>query len=180
MLAGNREKILTEPMHPLLLKTAIPTMIGMLVNVLYNLTDTFFIGRLNDKSMTAAIGVVFSFVSVAQAFGFWFGYGSGNTMSRNLGEKKNAEAQTIASTGIVMALFASLILTIPLCFHVRELAGFLGGNASSALLEYTTEYLKIILISVPFQMYALTVYNQLRLCGNVKAGMIGLLVAIFP
>lgn len=65
--ASRREKILTEALLPLLIKTSVPTIIGMMMNMLYNLTDTFFIGQLNNKSMTAAIGIVFSFVSFVQA-----------------------------------------------------------------------------------------------------------------
>lgn len=55
-----RRAILNDPILPLLVKTSIPTIIGMLVMVIYNLTDTFFVGILNNKSMTAAIGIVFS------------------------------------------------------------------------------------------------------------------------
>ena len=94
---SRRERILTEPLLPLLIKTAIPTIIGMLINMIYNLTDTFFIGQLNNKSMTAAIGIVFSFVSFIQAVGFWFGYGSGNSMSRKLGEQEDEEAKILSS-----------------------------------------------------------------------------------
>ena len=65
--ASRREKTLTEALLPLLIKTSVPTIIGMMMNMLYNLTDTFFIGQLNNKSMTAAIGIVFSFVSFVQA-----------------------------------------------------------------------------------------------------------------
>ena len=43
---------------------SIPTIVGILIMVIYNLTDTFFVELLNDKSMIAAIGVVFSFVSI--------------------------------------------------------------------------------------------------------------------
>lgn len=82
-----RQKILSEPLLPLIVKMSVPTIVGMLIMVIYNLTDTFFVGLLNDKSMTAAIGVVFSFVSIIQAIGFWFGYGSGNIMSKKLGEQ---------------------------------------------------------------------------------------------
>ena len=170
-----REKILTAPVLPLLIKMAIPIILGMLVMTIYNLTDTFFIGRLGNKSMTAAIGISFSLMSFIQALGFWFGYGSGNTMSRKLGEKNDKEAEIISSTGIVLSLAASIIVTIPLLIFVRPIAGFLGGNASPALLDYSTQYIKIILFSVPFSLYGTTIYNQLRLCGNVKDGMIGLL-----
>lgn len=50
--------ILNDALLPLLVKTSIPTIIGMLIMVIYNLTDTFFVGILNNKSMTAAIGLV--------------------------------------------------------------------------------------------------------------------------
>ena len=53
-----RKAILNDALLPLLVKTSIPTIIGMLVMVIYNLTDTFFVGVLNNKSMTAAIGLV--------------------------------------------------------------------------------------------------------------------------
>lgn len=52
-----RQKILSEPLLPLIVKMSVPTIVGMLIMVIYNLTDTFFVGLLNDKSKTAAIGV---------------------------------------------------------------------------------------------------------------------------
>lgn len=175
---ARRQKMLTEPLFPLLVKTAIPTMVGMLVNMIYNLTDTFWIGRLDDKSMTAAVGIVFSFVSFVQAVGFWFGYGSGNVMSRSLGAKNEKEAEIISADGIILAIVSGVIIMLPLLFLVRPLAAFLGGGASEALLGYSSDYLRIILFSVPFSVYATTLYNQLRLCGNVKDGMVGLLVGM--
>jgi len=170
-----RQKILTEPILPLLIRTSVPTIIGMLVMTIYNLTDTFFIGRLGNKSMTAAIGISFSFVSMIQALGFWFGYGSGNMMSRKLGEKKDTEAEEVSSTGICLSMIASLVVTIPLLFFTRPLAAFLGGKASPELLDYSTRYLRVIILSVPASLYGTTLYNQMRLCGNVKDGMKGLL-----
>lgn len=175
---SRRERILTEPILPLLIRMSIPTIIGMLINMIYNLTDTFFIGRLDNKSMTAAIGIVFSFVSFIQALGFWFGYGSGNAMSRKIGEQEDAEAEILSSIGVVMALVTGVILMVILTVWVRPLAGLIGGNASPQLLDHTTEYLRIILFSVPFSLFGLTVYNQLRLCGNVRDGMIGLLAGM--
>lgn len=173
-----REQILNAPILPLLIKTALPTIVGMLVTMIYNLTDTFMIGLLDNKSMTAAIGVVFSFASVIQAIGFWFGYGSGNTMSRCLGAGQEEEAAVISSTGIVLASMTGIIMMIPALYFVKPLAGLLGGNASETLLMYTTDYLRIVIYSIPFSLFSVTLYNQLRLCGNVKDGMIGLLAGM--
>ena len=72
-----------------------------------------------------------------------------------------------AGTGLILA-FALL----PVC---GRLAAFLGGNASESLLHYSTEYIRIILFSVPISVYATALYNQLRLCGNAKDAMLGLM-----
>ena len=170
-----RFNILTKPIFPLLVKTSIPTIIGMLINVIYNLTDTFFVGRLNNRAMIAAIGIVFSFVSIIQAVGFWFGYGSGNAMSKKIGEQDYAEAETISSVGIVLAIITGIVIAIGASIFIVPLSKFIGGSASQDVLTFTVQYLRIIIISIPFSLYALTVYNQLRLCGNVRDGMLGLL-----
>ena len=170
-----RKAILNDALLPLLIKTSIPTIIGMLVMVIYNLTDTFFVGILNNKSMTAAIGIVFSFMSFIQALGFWFGYGSGNIMSKKIGEQNEDEAKNLASIGIFFAISTGLIIAFLALIFIIPLSKFLGGNASDDLLKFTVKYLQIIILSIPFGLYSLTVYNQLRLCGNVKEGMTGLL-----
>ena len=170
-----RQYILTAPLLPLLLKMAIPTIIGMLVTLIYNLTDTFFIGMLVNKSMTAAIGIVFSFISVIQAIGFWFGYGSGNAMSRSLGEGKDEDAETFSSTSVVIAVVSGLILSVFSIILLNPLTSFIGGSASENLHIFTKEYLKVIAVSIPFMLFSLVTYNQFRLCGNVKDGMKGLL-----
>lgn len=170
-----RKAILNDALLPLLIKTSIPTIIGMLVMVIYNLTDTFFVGILNNKSMTAAIGIVFSFMSFIQALGFWFGYGSGNIMSKKIGEQNYKETKNMASIGIFFAISTGLIIAFLSQIFIIPLAKFLGGNASNDLLKFTIDYLQIIILSIPFGIYSLTIYNQLRLCGNVKEGMAGLL-----
>ena len=173
-----RKAILNDDLLPLLVKTSIPTIIGMLVMVIYNLTDTFFVGILNNKSMTAAIGIVFSFMSFIQAVGFWFGYGSGNIMSKKIGENEEKEAEIISSIGILFGIVIGILIAILSCFFVLPLSKFIGGSASENLLNFTVEYLKVIIISIPFGLYSITLYNQLRLCGNVKDGMTGLLIGM--
>ena len=173
-----RKAILNDDLLLLLVKTSIPTIIGILVMVIYNLTDTFFVGILNNKSMTAAIGIVFSFMSFIQAIGFWFGYGSGNIMSKKIGENEEKEAEIISSIGILFAIVIGILIAILSWFFVLPLSKFIGGSASENLLNFTVEYLKVIIISIPFGFYSITLYNQLRLCGNVKDGMIGLLIGV--
>ena len=174
-----RVNILNKPILPLLIRMSVPTIIGMLIVMIYTLTDTFFVGLLDNKSMTAAIGVVFSFVSMIQAVGFWFGYGSGNIMSKKLGEQDDKEAAVISSLAIAFSILIGFLITVFSWIFLLDLSKFIGGNASEHLLKFTMEYLKVIIIGIPFSLYSTTLYNQLRLCGNVKDGMIGLLLGIF-
>ena len=175
---SRRTAILNEPILPLLVKTSVPTIIGMMVMVIYNLTDTFFVGMLSNKSMTAAIGVVFSFMSFMQAIGFWFGYGSGNRMSKKFGEDEEQEAEILSSVGILLAIVIGILAAVLSWIFLVPLSRFIGGSASDNLLTFTMEYLQVIIISIPFGLYSITLYNQLRLCGNVKDGMIGLLAGM--
>lgn len=173
-----RKIILNAAILPLLVKTAFPTILGMLLMVIYNLTDTFFVGLLHDKSMTAALGIVFSFMSFIQAIGFWFGYGSGNIMSKKIGEEDVQEAGKISSLGIFFAVFVGSFIAFLAWIFALPLAKFIGGTASNSLLYFTVIYLKIIIIGIPFSLYSITLYNQMRLLGNVKDGAIGLFLGM--
>lgn len=178
--AKREEKIsrLTNgPLYPLLFKMAIPSMIGMIVSTVYSMTDTFFVGRLDRVELTASVGIVFSFVSVIQAIGFWFGYGSGNYISRCLGKKDIESAEKMAATGLAMAVITGLIiLAAGICF-VEELAGILGATGGE-LLSAAVRYLRITILTVPFMLISNVLYNQLRLAGSGSDSMIGLLVGM--
>ena len=176
--AKTRENLLHAGIFPLLIRLAIPTMIGMMIMMIYNLTDTFWIGRLNDRSMTAAVGIVFAFVSLVQAVGFWFGYGSGNYMSRCFGAGKDDEAEVYANTGVALSLAGGIVLMLVPLLFLDPLTRLLGAGASPALFEYTKTYLRIMLFAVPFAVFSTTVYNQLRLCGNIKHAMLGMMTGI--
>ena len=84
-----------EPVDKVVVAMAVPTIISMLVTSIYNIVDTFFVGQINTQS-TAAVGIVFSIMFIAQAFGFFFGHGSGNYISRELGAKRHQNAVVMA------------------------------------------------------------------------------------
>ena len=100
--AKREERILrmtTAKIYPLLIRMAIPSMVGMMVSTVYGMTDTYFVGKLNDATLTASVGVVFTFISIVQAIGFWLGYGAGNHASRMIGNKETEQAEEMAATG---------------------------------------------------------------------------------
>lgn len=169
---------MTAPLFPLLLKMSVPTILGMLMTVVYNLTDTFFVGLLDNRAMIASLGVVFSFMSMIQALGFWFGYGSGSGMSIKLGEGDEDEALAISMTGLVLAMIVGVILVLVSRVFLFSLTVLIGGGASYEVFEYSFHYLSVSILGIPFILVAITLYNQLRLCGNVRMGACGLLVGM--
>ncbi|MCR5460709.1 MAG: MATE family efflux transporter [Acetatifactor sp.] len=170
--------ITTGRLYPLLVRMAIPSMIGMIVSTVYNLTDTYFVGKLNDATLTASVGVVFSFVSVIQAIGFWFGYGSGNVISRMLGKKENDKAEEMAATGVVLAVVAGLVILILGLLFLKPVAVLMGAGGEEALLNATMRYLRITICTVPFMLLSNVIYNELRLAGSAKSSVIGLMVGM--
>ncbi len=171
-------KITTGKIYPLLVKMAIPSMVGMIVATVYNMTDTFWVGKLNDATLTASVGVVFTFVSIIQAIGFWFGYGSGNYVSRMLGKKEVDKAEEMASTGVLLGIVVGVIMLVAGLFLLRPMARLMGAGSSEGLMDATVRYLRITVCSVPFMLTSNVIYNELRLAGSGGTSMIGLLVGM--
>ena len=165
-------RMTTYPVERLMGRLAIPTITTMLITAFYNMADTFFVGQLHNTSATGAVGVVFSFMAIIQACGFFFGQGSGNAISRLLGQEKTDEAGRLASIGFFSALLAGgLIMVLGLIF-LTPLARLLGSTET--ILPYAKDYLRIILIGAPYMTSSLVLNNQLRFQGNAFYGMLGM------
>ena len=170
-------KITSDPVYPLLVKMAVPSMVGMIVSTVYSMTDTYFVGKLDNVDLTASVGIVYSFVSVIQAIGFWFGYGSGNHISGSLGKKDVDTAERMAATGVLLAVITGLLIIlsgIPLLDCLSVLLGAETGELHKA----TVRYLRITIITVPFMLVSNVRYNQLRLSGAGSDSMTGLLIGM--
>ena len=170
------ERMTTEPVERLVCRLAVPTIISMLVTALYNIADTFFVGKIGTAA-TAGVGLILPIMAIIQAFGFFFGQGSGNFISRALGAQDDSEAETMASTGNLCALFFGfLILAAGLLFQedVLHLLGAAPGRVSDDTIRYARDYMRVILIGAPFMCMSCVLNNQLRFQGNAFFSMIGL------
>lgn len=99
-------RMLEAPVEKLMLELALPAIVSMLCTSFYNMADTFYVSKLNTSS-TAAVGVTFATMSVIQAIAFFFGIGSGNSISRLLGAKEHKKAEIMAATSLFDSLFAA-------------------------------------------------------------------------
>ena len=162
----------TPPVQSLILRLAVPCIISMLVTAFYNMADTFFVGMLKSNAATAAVGVVFSMMSIIQAVGFFFGHGSGNYISRELGKKNYEEASRMAATGFYAALASGVVILIVGTIFLDPLSYLLG--ATKSILKDTRAYLQIILIGAPWMTASLVLNNQLRYQGSAMYAMVGI------
>lgn len=170
---NEKHKRMTEaPVKRLILAMSVPTIISMLVSSFYNMVDSVYVGHLDNTESSAAVGIAFSIMVLIQAIGFFFGHGSGNTISRDLGSKKYDEAEQMAAVGFFTPIGIGAILSILGLMFLTPLAKLLGATGTA--LPYTVDYLKYILIGTPFMMSALVLNNQLRLQGNAQFAMIGI------
>ena len=96
-MKDNRELFENAPVSKAVAVMAVPTMISMLVVVIYNMADTFFIGQTGDPMQVAAVSLATPVFMVFMALGNLFGIGGSSAISRALGEKKAERAKNISS-----------------------------------------------------------------------------------
>ena len=160
------------PVGRLICQLALPCIISMLVTSFYNMADTFFVGKLDSNAATGAVGVVFSLMAVIQAIGFFFGHGSGNFISRELGKQNLEDASNMAATGFFSALGVGLVLCVLGQIFLEPLAYLLGST--DTILPYAKAYMRIILFGAPWMTASLVLNNQLRFQGSAAYGMVGI------
>ncbi len=166
------EKMTEAPIGELVARLAVPTTISMMVTSIYNLVDTYFVGKLGN-SASGAVGVVFSFMAVLQAFGFMFGQGAGSNISRKLGQKDSESASCFATTSFFLAFGLGIIFAILGYAFLEPLVNFLGSTET--ILPYACDYLRFLLWASPFVMCSFVLNNILRFEGKASLSMVGLL-----
>lgn len=159
------------PVKKLVLKMSGPTIVSMLVTSLYNIIDAAFVGHISTEA-TAAVGVSFAYMTFINAFGFFFGHGSGNFISQALGARNYSDAEKMAATGFLSSFIFGAISGILGLIFLTPLSKAIG--ATPDIISLSNNYLFYILIGTPFMMSALTLNNQLRLQGNARYAMIGI------
>lgn len=166
------DRLTKTPVQKLIIMLAVPTILSMMATTIYNLVDTAFVGTLGT-SQSGAVGVVFGFMSILQAFGFMFGQGGGSLLSRRLGAKDPHTAGVVASTAFAGSFVSGIIIAI-LGFTFEDgLIKLLGSTDTIA--PYAKAYLKYIMVVAPFCSSSFTLNNMLRYEGKAKLGMVGLL-----
>ena len=172
-VSSQYDKMTKTPIEKLIISLGIPTIVSMLITNIYNMADTYFVGRLNT-SASGAVGIVFGVMAVLQAFGFMCGQGAGSSMSRKLGEKDIESASYYASTGLAMALIMGLLIGGFGLLFLNPFMRLLGST--DTILPYVRQYGMCILIAAPFMTGSCVLNNILRYEGKAIYAMVGLTV----
>lgn len=153
---------------------AIPTMISMLVVVIYNMADTFFIGQTGDPMQVAAVSLATPVFMVFMALGNLFGIGGSSAISRALGEKNPERAKHISSFCCYGSLGLGIIMAVLFLIGMDFILKMIGASENTA--GYAREYLSYIAFGGPFIMFGTAFGNILRGEGASKESMIGNLI----
>ena len=172
----NTNKYLFEdaPVPKAVATMAIPTMISMLVVVIYNMADTFFIGQTGDPMQVAAVSLATPVFMVFMALGNLFGIGGSSAISRALGEKKSERAKQISSFCCYASLGLGIIMAALFLIGMDFILKMIGASENTA--GYAREYLSYIAFGGPFIMFGTAFGNILRGEGASKESMIGNLI----
>ncbi len=172
----NNNKFLFEeaPVPKAVATMAIPTIISMLVVVIYNMADTFFIGQTNDAMQVAAVSLATPVFMVFMALGNLFGIGGSSAISRALGEKRMERAKNLSSFCCYGSLGLGVIMAAAFLLGMNGILKMIG--ASENTFWYAKEYLTYISFGGPFIMFGTAFGNILRGEGAAKESMIGNLI----
>ena len=163
-----------DPIFPLLLKMGIPSVIGMLVNALYNIVDTIFVGHGVGPTAIASLSIVFPIQMIVSSFANALGFGTASIVSRRLGERKQEEAAQAMGTAYVSVAAVSAVMVAVVFLFMRPLLSFFG--ASATIMPYAVEYLRIVAVGFFFFSMSMCASNLVRAEGNARASMFGMLI----
>jgi Na+-driven multidrug efflux pump len=165
------KRMMETPIPRLIASLSIPTVVSSLITVIYNTADTYFVSQI-DKSASAAVGAVFSIMSVIQALGFGLGVGAGSLISRKLGAKDNAAADKYASSAFFASItVGSLIMLLGLLF-LEPILRFLG--CTDTMMPHAIPYARFILIAAPLNCATFVLNTTLRSEGLSLLSMVGI------
>lgn len=170
----NLDLMENAPIPKAIIKLGIPTVISSLISVLYNLTDTFFIGLLDDPIQLGAISLAFPVFLVIQAISTIFSVGAPSYISRCLGAKDYEEVKKVSSVAHFGTISITIILTILYFLFQDSLLDLMGTTAENY--APTKAYMSIIVLFAVTISVQVVLPCMLRAEGKVKESAMALMI----
>ena len=160
-----------RPVLPLLLSMALPNVISMLVNSLYNIVDSLFVAQISEDAMTA-LSLVFPIQNFANAIAIGFGIGINAMIALYLGAGDRQKAETAATHGMLFCLIHGVVITfVSICIMPGFLHRFTGDEA---LITAGITYSTIIFLFATVNMASLAFEKIFQAVGRMKVTMVAL------
>ena len=158
------------------LKNAIPAMVAMLMVLVYNLADTFFIGQTHDDLQVAAVAMCTPVFLMFMSVGTVFGLGGTSVIARALGAGRTAYARKVSSFCMWSCVVIGVVMAGAFLLFMDELLTLMG--VSEDVWNHAKTYLVIVTFSGPFVILSNCFSGILRAEGQANISMMGMLLAI--
>jgi MATE efflux family protein len=163
-----------EKISKLLLAFAIPCVISMLINSIYNIVDQIFIGKGVGTLGNAATNVIFPLVIIFNALAGLIGNGAAANLSLKLGENDKKLAAKSIGQAISMSVIVSVLISLVAYIFLPQLVYIFG--CTDSVYNYAIDYGKIIILGAPFMLIYSALSNIIRADGSPKYSMIMLVI----
>lgn len=164
----------SAPVPKAVISNVVPSVVSMIMVLLYNLADTFFIGQTKNAYMVAAVSIATPAFLVFMAIGMLFGIGGTSLISRMLGEGRGENAKNTSSFCFWTGLTIGVVSMIAIWIFSRPICRMIG--ASDDTMDYTMQYLNIVAAGIPFLIISNAFSNIIRAEGRAKTAMAGMII----
>ncbi len=166
----------TEKIGRLLLKYSIPAIIGMVVNMLYNVIDRIYIGAIPDVGGLAitGVGITMPITMIITGIGMLVGVGTSANISLSMGSNNKERAQKVLTTGFVAVVIAALCIMVFGNIFANGIVSIFGGTEKTAY--YALQYLRPLLFGPLFTLIAFSMNNSISADGNPRISMCTMLI----
>ena len=171
---ANIELMENTPMPKAILRLAIPTVFSTVISIVYNLTDTYFIGLLDDPVQLGAISLAFPVFTFLQAIGNMFGLGAPSYISRCLGARKYEEVRKTSAVSVYVTAILTVVLTLLVSFFMEPILRLIG--TSDDTVGPTRDYLRLIVGFSIVLILQIILPALLRAEVKAKEAMIGMVI----
>ena len=161
----------TDKIPKALFSLAVPIIISMLVQALYNIVDSVFVAKFDPVAGTAALTIAFPIQNLMIAVAAGLGVGMNAVLSRSLGQKNYEKANAAAGQGLVLTVLASLIFVVFGLFFVEPYAKTQAGDNPLSLV-YAVDYISFIATGSTFVFIQVTTERLLQSTGKSIFSMI--------
>lgn len=163
-----------DNINKLLLSFALPCVISMLINSIYNIVDQIFIGKGVGTLGNAATNVIFPLVIIFNAVAGLIGNGAAANLSLKLGEGKKEEGGKIIGSAVTISFILALILSVLSYIFLPKLVYVFG--CTNSVYKYAIDYGRIIILGAPFMIIYSSLSQLIRADGSPKYSMILLVI----